>query len=210
MEGFGERLKSAVGDKPAREIAALIGCSERVLYNWYSEKSFPDASLLAQICRTLNIRADWLLHGHAQPERPSQCLDRDYVHLPLYDIEVAAGDGIELGNEDVEATLAFRKAWLHKEGLNAHHLILLHAAGDSMEPSIRDGDVLLVDRSQTTPKSEKIFVVRIGSEGFVKRLRIENGHVSLISDNRFYQPFERPARDVHVIGRVVWFGRKLL
>ena len=77
--------------------------------------------------------------------------------------------------------------------------------GDSMEPHIHDGELLVIDRMVET-KDGDVVVARIGQEFTVKRLhRGEDGRVSLVSDNPVYAPFEvTDGMDFEVWGRVMY------
>ena len=78
-----------------------------------------------------------------------------------------------------------------------------------MEPALRDGDEILVDR---TPRALRagIHVVRIDDVLLVKRIeRLGAEQLRLISDNPAYAPVERPIAAVEVVGRVVWTGGRL-
>ena len=141
---------------------------------------------------------------------PTASYSAEFVHLPLFDLEVAAGDGAVLDRENVAVTLAFRRDWLHREGLHAHALVLLQVAGDSMEPSLRDRDVILVDRSDRAVRSDRVYVIRVDGEAFVKRLRRDGDSIRVLSDNQAYLPWLRHRDEIAVLGRVVWFGRKML
>jgi phage repressor protein C with HTH and peptisase S24 domain len=89
----------------------------------------------------------------------------------------------------------------------------LTARGDSMEETIRDGDVLLVDTSIDRVRDNSIYVVVYGDMVLVKRIhgRI-NGSLQLISDNARYPAEEVSKSEVdllHIAGRVMWFGRSI-
>ena len=78
-----------------------------------------------------------------------------------------------------------------------------------MEPTLRDGDEILVDRSRRA-LSDGIHVVRTGDALLVKRLDTGRpGAIGLISDNPAYRAIELPAGEVEVIGRVVWKSGRL-
>jgi phage repressor protein C with HTH and peptisase S24 domain len=78
-----------------------------------------------------------------------------------------------------------------------------------MEATLRDGDEILVDRTQRAWR-DGIHVVRSGDALLVKRLDLSRpGTVTLLSDNKAYAPVELPAGDVEVIGRVVWKSGRL-
>ncbi len=81
------------------------------------------------------------------------------------------------------------------------------ASGDSMEPIIENGDVLLVDTSRTDFNNGGIFLIRINNDWFVKRLRKRlSGELDVISDNNKY-PTEtfKPDDDIEIFvkGRIV-------
>ncbi len=131
--------------------------------------------------------------------------------VPLYDVEVSAGPGCFVdGHEAIIAQMAFRKYWLRQEGLQAQHLAVVRARGDSMEPTINEGDVLLLDRTRREPEGGYIYIVQTNSELRAKRLqRMIDGSVRVSSDNRAYADEVVDREDLHylhIVGRVVWKG----
>ena len=83
------------------------------------------------------------------------------------------------------------------------------AAGDSMEPTLRDGDEILVDRSPR-PWRDGVHVVRCGDAVMVKRVDLSQpGRVLLRSDNHAYPPLELAPGEVERVGRVVWKSGRL-
>lgn len=81
----------------------------------------------------------------------------------------------------------------------------LWVTGDSMEPVICAGGLLIVDRMAQT-RDDDIVIARIGAEFCIKKLRIEqDGRVWLLSENKAYQPIEiMEEMDFEVWGRVMW------
>ena len=86
-------------------------------------------------------------------------------------------------------------------------LKLFKASGDSMETTIEDGNILLVDTSRTDYHNGGIYVLTINNDWFVKRLRLKiNGDLEIISDNPKYEPeILKPNTDIeiNVVGRVI-------
>ena len=81
--------------------------------------------------------------------------------------------------------------------------------GDSMEPLLRDGDEILVDRTPR-PLRDGIHVVRVGEALLVKRVQTGvPGRLILESANPAYRPIELSTDEVAVIGRVVWKSGRL-
>lgn len=80
----------------------------------------------------------------------------------------------------------------------------IRVEGDSMEPKIQSGALIVVDRMAET-KDDDIVVARIGMEFIVKRLHIEDGNIWLLSENPLYQPIQiTESMDFEVWGRVMY------
>lgn len=133
-----------------------------------------------------------------------------YVGVRVFDIGVSAGPGA-LNDDHQEPLyydfypLSFLQGFTRA---NVSNLAIVRVVGDSMEPTLRNGDVIMVDMSQTSPTNHGIFVLAIDQETLVKRLQYEMSTklVSVISDNERYKDEVMPAESLHIIGRVVWAG----
>ena len=91
---------------------------------------------------------------------------------------------------------------------------MINVTGDSMEPTLRAGDVLLIDCRVLRPDREGIYVVRINDAILVKRVQVfPGGTIRFSSDNPVLQPFTVTPDDesnaVTIIGRALWSGRLL-
>jgi phage repressor protein C with HTH and peptisase S24 domain len=76
----------------------------------------------------------------------------DFVLIPRIRAEASLGLGADCySKDDIIGHLAFKNVWLQKKRLNPKFLALIDAVGDSMSPTIIDGDVLLVDLRQKEP-----------------------------------------------------------
>ncbi|WP_068077135.1 S24 family peptidase [Novosphingobium lentum] len=133
----------------------------------------------------------------------------DWSDIPRLPLGASAGPGSLAGEEVPSGQLRFSARWLKGQGLEPAMLSVIAVEGDSMEPTLRDGDEILVDRTPR-PLRAGIHVVRLDDVLLVKRLEVGGaGHVHIISDNPAYGRSERAAGDVEVIGRVVWKGGRL-
>ena len=96
-----------------------------------------------------------------------------------------------------------------EHGLEPASLSTVAVTGDSMQPTLRDGDEILVDRTPR-PLRDGVHVVRVDEALLVKRLETGRpGLITLISDNPAYRPIALRPRALEVIGRVVWKGGRL-
>jgi phage repressor protein C with HTH and peptisase S24 domain len=131
------------------------------------------------------------------------------VLLPLLEARAAAGNNGGLRSDHLVDFIAFSESFL-KQTLrrSPKNLALLTASGDSMDPTIRDGDLLLVDTSARRIEGSFIYVLAIGGGLLVKRIDLRrDGSVILKSDNPKYAAEDVPAAEtptLEVLGQVVW------
>lgn len=132
-----------------------------------------------------------------------------WIAIPRLPLSASAGPGAFAEEEEPFGAFGVTSAWLREQGLNPAMLSAIAVAGDSMEPTLRDGDEILVDQTPRSPR-DGIHVVRVDGALLVKRL--ETGRPGLFvlrSDNRAYDPIELAPGEVEVIGRVVWKSGRL-
>jgi phage repressor protein C with HTH and peptisase S24 domain len=133
----------------------------------------------------------------------------EYVDVPRLAFSAAAGAGALAASEQPFGALRFSQSWLREMGLHGADLATMTVAGDSMEPTLRDGDEILVDRSVRALR-DGVHVVRVEDSLLVKRVDMGRpGRVRLCSDNTHYAPIDMAPNEVIVIGRVVWKGGRL-
>ena len=133
----------------------------------------------------------------------------EFVDIPRLPLEASAGPGATAAQEIPFDSFRFSRRWLREQGLEPRQLSAIRVMGDSMDPLLRDGDEILVDR---TPRAfrEGVHVVRLGDALHVKLLQaVPPGRLRLISKNPAYEPVEVAMADVDVVGRVVWKGGRL-
>lgn len=99
--------------------------------------------------------------------------------------------------------------WMARQGVNAAHCGAGEMHGREMEPTIRDGSAIIVDRDRSEPESVGIFMVRLPGGPLVRRLRRRRRGWSMYGDNPLC-PVERLPRGTDVVGRVMWSAREHL
>ena len=129
-------------------------------------------------------------------------------------VRVSAGPGAIPAGEEGQPYFAFDRRWLKAlTGATAEHLSIVRVEGDSMAPTLGDGDDVLLDhRDSGQPLRDGIYVLRIDERLLVKRLAVHpmGRHVTVQSDNPAYPDWPDFAiEDVACIGRVIWAGRKV-
>ncbi len=119
------------------------------------------------------------------------------------DVRAAAGAGEEVF-EETEMSITIPSEAL-PTGLDPDTCIALRVEGDSMEPNIRSGDILVIDQSDREPLEGRAYVVRSATGLIIKRLRQEAGAWIMASDNPDFPPRPMAGED-RILGRVLWFG----
>ena len=157
------------------------------------------------------VRAVWDAGGYPIPADLSVALMRQLqrrvglVTVPLAsNVALAAGSGEAVWDESVEMMVVMALPALASWAL-PDRLICARVAGDSMTPTIRDGDLAAIDRSQTDLLEGQVFALRTDEGVVVKRLRRIDDRWHMASDNPAYEP--RPVTgDDRILGRVAWTG----
>ena len=151
-----------------------------------------------------------LLGGPANEPQPAQGL----IAIPRFDIRASAGPGAFTDGETPSAHLGFDERFLKQIcGARPADLSIIRVRGDSMFPTLADGDDIMVDRSPAgTRIQDGIYVLRQDDTLIVKRIAVNpvTRLLTISSDNGAYPSWrDCEPSSVQLIGRVVWAGRKI-
>lgn len=131
------------------------------------------------------------------------------VPVPRLDVYASAGAGAHADAEALRQPFPFPSLLLRQLGVRPEAASMIRVTGESMLPTLDDGDEILVDRDKRRIDLRGIFVLRVDGELLVKRVRSAVGGIDLISDNPAYAVRFVRAGEFEVIGRVAWLGRAL-
>jgi transcriptional regulator with XRE-family HTH domain len=196
------------------ELADRMGVTRQAVSKWVNLGVLPtDKDRIVKLAEVLGVTPEQLLFGDGVNSSTviTQEDGEDYVLIPHLDVKGSCGRGDENPHRPLVKLMKVAKEWLriHAPFASINHLHIILADGDSMEPTIKNGDLLLVDTSQREIRSDAVFVFRYQDEVFVKRMqRISHG-LRILSDNPAYPPFEILGEDTEglsVIGRVYTVG----
>lgn len=228
MDTFKDRLAFLwKGEARQAKIAADIDMTIAGFSRIWNEGGLPKSETLKKIKQLKGCSIDWLLTGEGEPF-PDQATANttaydtlgnpvdveEFVFVPRYDIQAAAGHGQLVGDEKPVFTMAFRRYWVENYVTrDTKSLSVISVKGDSMEGVLNDGDSILINHSETTPR-DGLYVLRLNENLLVKRLQLmPGGIVNVISANEAYPTFEIDLNnlgdDIAIIGRVEWFGRNI-
>lgn len=205
----GERVKSLRASKGLSQqaFADQMNVSRSYLASVETGRQEPSFSLILSLITTFSVEPNWLFGvGGATPETANSA--SDFIPIPKYTVSVSAGNGSFVADPVEVSYYALSLQWIKRRQLDPKMLHIVQVRGDSMEPSLRNNDLILVDRAQDVPNDGKTYVVRIGDELVVKHIqRLGRDAISLVSGNSVYPPREvtLPGNpdEFEIIGRVV-------
>ncbi len=117
---------------------------------------------------------------------------------------LSSGSGDFVYEEQSEDIYSFRSDWLSRKGV-VSAMRLAQVSGDSMLPTLKDGDFVLFDTSKRDPLDGKIMVVGIDNYLYIKRVRISPDGIFLVSDNKaVYEPWRVNLENTRFLGLVIW------
>lgn len=208
---FLKRLVDITAIKSQSDLANALGVHRSAITQAKRKNSIPEKWIL-KLARMFDLNPIWLQSGEGKRRGTDQGMEEmGFIRVPKVQARLCAGSGSFETGEDVQAYHLFHGPWLRNKG-RPDDMVLMDIFGDSMEPEIKDGDMILVDQSQTDILSGAIYAVGIDDTIMVKRLEKRPGKLALISENLKYETIflkEREMDTVRVIGRLVWICRDL-
>jgi transcriptional regulator with XRE-family HTH domain len=138
----------------------------------------------------------------------------DFTTVARARVAFSAGHGAIIYDEARKSSLSFRRDFLRKLGVSENSAVVIDVEGRSMEPTIDDGAVLLVNRAYVQVTDNLIYAFRRDGELFVKRLFRDGEGFRAVSDNPDKSVYPDmlvgpKVPDVEMIGRAMWMGKKL-
>lgn len=228
-QAFAERLQWILKEKfssNTSEFSRAVGIAITSLNRWLIGEADPSRSNLIKTAKASGVQLEWLATGQGQRDETSEetpasntiqekLKDNISMIISYEGINVSAGFGSF--NEDTtepDGEEPYSDELLARLGVKAHHCAVFWANGNSMSPTIENGDQMLVDLSKKEVKGNRIYLVQNGDSVWVKRVKIEWDGVELISDNKEeYRPIRisaDEAQNLQIIGQVVHIGHSLI
>lgn len=234
-------IRAAVADAPETRdfydklLQAKLKTKGKPIYDIDRGKSTnPGTNILTAVAEVLNQPVELLrkavqgedvapiTRGRAQSYDPRNVPDypiaRDIaaddgtVELTSLDLSYSMGPGTELESYIEEEPIKFDPVFLRKVSRAPYHrLKIARGVGDSMQPTLLPGDIVMIDTTQNMLNmQDRVYAVAVNGAAAIKRLRVEKGRkIIVVSDNPNVENYTIDAEDVVIHGRVVWFSREL-
>lgn len=221
MNTLGERLREVMQEldiKTPKALSEFCGVSEGLVSQWFSGQTKLGPKPLKAFART-HFSLDWIANGELPKYRDPRPLAKvvglhdednhpDAVRIRKVKLHLSAGiAGFAVEHEEEDTSpIFFRLDWLASRGFKPESLIVLGVKGASMEPGLFDGDSVVVNTADTTPRDGDVFAVNYEGEAVIKRFVRDAGIWWLSSDNpdqRRYPRKECSGDTCIIIGKVI-------
>ncbi len=195
MSSIRDRIIQRMTDLKLRQVDLMdaTGATKGAVSKWVSGTNVPSTEFMPALAAILKTSENWLLTGNQTPEfrqvepwDSNTPLDDDEIEIPFFkDFSFACGGG-SIGEAIANETRKLRmsKATLRNLSIMKENAVAATAIGDSMSPTIKDGDTIHVDLGRRNIKDGKIFAICLGGLFYCKRLyNLPLGGVRIVSDN---------------------------
>lgn len=198
------------------ELARRVGISQPSI-NHLIKRGAGGSSHLHKIARELGTTPAYLTGetddpaAGAIPMPSPETIAEQLDLVPIAEIDQDYGMGGTFTGDHVELQVHhFPRIWVASITSSPPALLTIaRGKGDSMDPTIRDRDMVIIDRSRRKlDEADAIWALTVGDIGMIKRLRLRGSMVIIQSDNDRVSDEEVPADEVNLVGRVVFIGRR--
>lgn len=178
--------------------------------SWERGKFSPNHKNLLSICEILSLNLDSLSEKIVPVAHNELDLPDEFSLVAKKTGSISAGPGLS-PSEEVDFRLAFRNDWLGKFG-GANQLFAMRVEGDSMEPTLMENDMVLINKNANTiGPGGGIFGINWRKMVLVKRLQLnlQTNEIAIKSDNPKYDSIAVAPDEIQIEGKVIWYGREL-
>lgn len=197
-----------------QDLADEVGMSQQGIVK--IEKGLSERPrLLTELAKALDVPPSWLLGDNSQDADFSvKNISDKIVSVPQYEFRAGMGGGGIIIDESPSSFLPLPSEYIAEMRLEAARLIGFDVEGDSMAPTLFSGDRVLANTIDKNPARGGIFAIFDSDTLVVKRIeKIPNTSdpvmLRLISDNSNHNSYDVIADDTNIIGRIVWFARRI-
>jgi phage repressor protein C with HTH and peptisase S24 domain len=205
---FIQRLNEVLAGTTAKDFALKAGIPSSTFGDILNGTE-PKISNLMAIAGASGRSVEWLVNGTEPPEHHGEAI----YYIEHQDIHASAGGGYinDLVENDGDRhfiripNLVFKKLRIKRE--NAR---IVFVKGNSMSPTLNDGEMMIIDKNQFEPAEGSIYLFTIDDDLYVKRLNknIKKQWVAY-SDNTDFKPMPLPEDDsFKIVGKVVWSEKR--
>lgn len=206
------RVRGILADKRISQasFARMLGVSPQTLSGWLMGRNRPGVEELGRMCEVLEVSPSFLMTGREDAPAHQSLVGDGWVLIPRLDVYGSCGSN---GHENVDhasviGLIKVSDQWISKNcgPVTKSALRVYGVDGDSMSPTLEDGDSVIIDTSVTSVRTDSVFVFFWDVCTFIKRIQRIGRTLKIISDNPLYEAWSlNPTEEssFRVMGRVV-------
>ena len=213
---FSERLVIVMGDRTFSAVARMSGIAEGTIRKYVRGDAEPTMRNLIALSRALKTSIEFLAGLSPHPE--------GMFTVPYLEESYFSASQLEIHRHRMimASQIAFQKSWLEiTTGVSVDALRSLYMEGDSMGQTIRNGNLMLIERLfDSDIPLNGIYAIQLSGGGLsVQRLQMQGGsRIQVLCDNPNYKPFDVDMADVainalggrlSIVGRIVWVAHRV-
>jgi SOS-response transcriptional repressor LexA len=211
---FTQKFLRWIDERSHQQVAREHPLLSQSSVSRYAKGETPGRKFLDALVSESGLSLEYWFGGDANTGQKA-LLDLEMIKIPILSATASAGGGIYNDDEAQIGALSFDRTDPVFVGASIKHLHLIRVQGDSMEPTILHGRLVMIDASKRRHGNDGIYAIRSGegedAEARIKRLRYSAAAgVDVISDNPLYPVESVPDRNtISLIGRAIWTEKLL-
>lgn len=213
LEALGRRLKDErvrIG-LDQRAMAEALGISRNSQQAYEAGRTAAPADYLIA-AQERGVDIVYVLTGDRRGDMPMTASSDEEGVVEIVEIDLAYGLGGSFSDGEIGQLIhKFPQSWLEKiTRASPAGLFFARGRGDSMTPTISDGDMVLIDRSQRAVREQDaLWALTVGEIAMIKRVRVHGSRVELLSDNDRVPAYDAVQDELNIVGRVIFIGRQV-
>lgn len=203
-------ISKEIGEKTVleKDVAKFLGMTPNALAQFKHRNTVPYEQIM-YFCAKRKLSINWILFEQIPDSLVDYSLD--YLKVKYFkNINSGAGGGalnIYEEYEELFISKSFLDCCYKNNTHKTNELGALHVTGDSMEPTLQTGDIVLFEMKVEKIKENSIYIVRVDEGLYIKRIRqAKDSAITLVSDNTVYADISMKKNkqdDVEILGRVL-------
>ncbi len=185
-----------------KDVADALAIPQTTFATMKKRNSIPFKEIM-EFCATKKLSINWLFFDQAIDMLAEETEKYFQIHY-FSDVRASAGGGAFTFDENYEVLTVDKTILSNIVSTSSQEIEAINVDGESMEPTLQDGSIVFIDRTQTNINKDGIYIASTTAGLFIKRIRQRaDGMIELISDNKAYSPETMLPEEVQIVGRVV-------
>ncbi|OCG27024.1 hypothetical protein A9G11_00445 [Gilliamella sp. wkB108] len=203
---FKNRLTLVLEGMSGNAFAKKVGMSEAVIRDYLSGKTYPSLNRLAIIALKCDVPIEWLATGKGECRLLPESVIKGSINIPFHRLDDTGKPFAKI------ESIPFNINLIKNQGLNCDDLTAVWASGDSMEPTISNHDILIINKVHAKPLDGYLYAVQYDDQISIKRIQNQGSNLALLCDNPKYPTImidKNTPQDFAIIGHVVFLLKDL-